>query len=257
MTCAAGIALASLVLVPAAAGTSTARPSIALTASPARVMLHGSGRATVQLSNRGYRAIVVDVARAGFALDLRGRPKIVSQSGARAAVRWLAVRPRRLVVPPRGSGSLTVTAKLPPRVEPGDHDALLMLTTRPHLAGGVAVRMRVGVRVVVRAPGAIVRRLDLRELRVREAGRVRVIELLVVNRGNVTEALLRNRVELTLRQSGHRQSSARPATRELRPGTRGIVQFVCRGRLRGAVTASVAVALDGGAVTRRSYRLRL
>ena len=152
---------------------------------------------------------------------------------------------------------MTVTAKLPPRVEPGDHDALLMLTTRPHLAGGVAVRMRVGVRVVVRAPGAIVRRLDLRELRVREAGRVRVIELFVVNRGNVTEALLRNRVELILRQSGHRQSSARPATRELRPGTRGIVQFVYRGRLRGAVTASVAVGLDGGAVTRRSYRLRL
>jgi hypothetical protein len=257
MTRVAGIALASLVLVPAAAGTSTARPSVALTASPARVMLVGAGRATVQLSNRGSRAVVVEVGRAGFALDLRGRPRIVSKGFARAADAWLTVRPRRVVVPSRGNASLTVTAKLPRRVEPGDHDALVVLTTRPQLAGGVAVRMRVGVRVVVRAPGGIVRRLDLRELRVRRAGRSRVLELLVVNRGNITETLFRSRVELTLRQSGRGQSRVRPATRELRPGTRGIVQFVYRGRLRGAVTAGVAVALERGPVSRRSYRLRL
>jgi hypothetical protein len=257
MTRAASIALASLVLVPAAAGTSTARPSIALTASPARVTLLGSGRATVQLSNRGSRAVVVDVVRAGFALDLRGRPRIVSQGRARAADRWLTIRPRRLLVPSRGSASLTVTAKLPRRVQPGDHDALVVLTSRPQLAGGVAVRMRVGVRVVVRAPGPIVRRLDLRELRVRRPGRLRVLELVLVNRGNVTEILLRSRVELTLRQPGRGQSRVRSATRELRPGTRGIVQFFYRGPLRGAVTAEVAVALERGAVSRRSYRLRL
>ena len=257
MTRAASIALASLVLVPAAAGTSMGRPSIALTASPARVTLLGSGRATVQLSNRGSRAVVVDVVRAGFALDLRGRPKIVSEGRARAADRWLTILPRRLVVRSRGSAPLTITAKLPRRVEPGDHDALVVLTTRPQLAGGVAIRMRLGVRVVVRAPGAIVRRLDLRGLRVRRPGRLRVLELLVVNRGNVTESLRRSRVELTLRQPGHGQSRVRSATRELRPGTRGIVQFVYRGRLRGAVTADVAVALERGAVSRRSYRLRL
>jgi hypothetical protein len=257
MTRLAGIALASLVLVPVAVGTSTARPSIALTASPARVMLHGSGRATVQLGNRGTRAVVVEVARAGFALDLRGRPKIVPQSRAPSAARWLIVRPRRLVIPARGSGSLTVTAKLPRRVEPGDHDALVVLTTRPQLTGGVAVRMRVGVRVVVRAPGTIVRRLDLRDLLVHRRGHVRVLELLVINRGNVTETLLRSRVVLTLRRSGRGQSRIRPATRELRPGTRGIVQFLYRGRLRGVVTAGVAVGLERGAVSRRSYRLRL
>jgi len=257
MTRAAGIALASLVLVPAAAGTSTAPPSIALTASPARVMLLGSGPATVQLSNRGSRAVVVEVARAGFVLDLRGRPRIVSQGRAGAADGWLTIRPRRLVVPSRGNASLTVTAKLPRRAEPGDHDALVVLTTQPTLAGGIAVRMRVGVRVVVRAPGAIVRRLDLRALRARRIGRIRLLELLVINRGNVTETLFRSRVELTLRQSGRGQSRVRPATRELRPGTRGIVQFVYRGRLRGAVTAGVSIALERGPVSKRSYRLRL
>jgi hypothetical protein len=254
---AAGIAAASLVLVPAAAGASAGRPSIALTASPARVTLLGSGQARVQLSNRGSRPVVVDVARAGFALDLRGRPRIMPPGRARAADSWLTLRPRRLVVASRGSASLTVAAKLPRRVEPGDHDALLLLTTRPHLTGGVAVRMRIGVRVVVRAPGAIVRRLDLRQLLVRRAGHTRLLELFVVNRGNVTETLLRAHVELTLRRPGQGQSRVRPRSRELRPGTRGIVQFVYRGRLRGRVSARVTIALERNVVSRRWYTFRL
>jgi hypothetical protein len=254
---AAGIALASCVLVPAAAGTSTARPSIALTASPARVTLVGSGQASVRLSNRGSRPVVVDVARAGFALDLRGRPRIVARGGGRAAAGWLTLRPRRLVLASRASAKLTIAASVPRHSEPGDHDALVLLTTRPRLAGGVVVRMRVGVRVVVRAPGAILRRLELRELRVRQAGRARMLELLVVNRGNVTETLLRARVELTLRQAGRPPATLRPTTRELRPRTRGIVQFPYRGRLSGWVTAHVTVSLDRGPVSRRTYRLRL
>jgi hypothetical protein len=254
---AAGIVLASCLLVPAAAGTSTARPAIALTASPARVTLLGSGQASIQLRNTGSRPVVVDVARAGFALDLRGRPRIVPRGRVSAADSWLTVRPGRLALASGARTSLTVAVRLPRRVEPGDHDALVLLTTRPRQAAGVAVRMRVGVLVIVRAPGRIVRRLELGRLAVRSAGRARMLELLVVNRGNLTETLPRSLVAMTLRRRGRVQARLRCDTRQLRPRTKGIVQFRYRGRLRGWVTAEVTVSLERGATTRRTYRIRL
>lgn len=250
----AGIAFASCLLVLASASTSTARPPIALSASPARVTLVGSGQVAIQVGNTGLTPVVVDVARAGFRLDLRGRPRIAPSS---PGARWLSLRPHRLTLAPGANASLTVTARLPRRAEPGDHDALLLLTTRPRRTNGVAVRVRVGVVVVVRAPGKIVRRLELRGLHVRRAGRGRTLELLTVNRGNVTETLRRNRVLLTLHRPGRAPIQLRPETRTLRPRTRGIVEFRYRGRLHGWLTAQATVSAGHGVVTRRAYRIRL
>jgi hypothetical protein len=250
----ASISLASCVLVLAAASTSTARPPIALSASPARVTLLGSGQAAIDVTNAGSGAVVVDVSRAGFRLDLRGRPRVAPPG---AADPWLVLRPRRLVLASGASASLVVSATLPRRAEPGDHDALVLLTTRPRHAAGVAVRMRIGVVVVVRAPGRIVRRLELRGLHVQRSSRARTLELLVVNRGNVTETIRRSLVKLTLRRRGHAQVRLRPEARELRPRTRGIVAFRYRGRLRGWVTAQATISLGHGIVTRRTYSVRL
>src|SRR5204863_3014737 len=134
--------------------------------------------------------VVVDVSRAGYALDLRGRPRVVRPvAGRRAAIPWLTVRPSRLALPAGGSASLSVSSRLPRRADPGDRGALVLLTTRPVRSAAVAVRMRLGVVVVVRAPGAIVRRLDLLRLRIRAPSRPRLLELWIANRGNVTEEL--------------------------------------------------------------------
>lgn len=254
---AAGIVLACSMLVPAAAGTSSTRTPVGLTASPAHVTLAGPGRATVRVTNTGSRPVVVDAARAGFALDLRGRPRVVARGVPGAATPWLTLRPRRLVLRPRASASLTVASKLPRHVEPGDHDALVLLTTRPLRAARVAVRMRIGIVVVVRAPGRILHRIELHELRVRRASRARTLELLIVNRGNVTEELGRDRILLTLVRRGQAYARLRPAARELRPRTRGIMQFTYRGRLRGWVTARITVSSGGNGVTRRTFRIRL
>jgi hypothetical protein len=250
----AGIALASCLLVLASASASTARPPIALSASPARVTLLGSGPAAIQVRNTGTTPAVVEVTRAGFRLDLRGRPRIAPPS---PGARWLTLRPRRLALTPGASASLTVTARLPRRAEPGDHDALVLLTTRPRRTNGVAVRVRLGVVVVVRAPGKIVRQLELRGLRARRAGRSGTLELLVVNRGNVTETLRRERVLLTLGKPGQAPMRLRPETRTLRPRTRGIVEFRYRGRLHGWLTAQATVSAGHGLVARRAYRIRL
>ncbi len=62
---------------------------------------------------------------------------------------------------------MTVSSRAPAGARPGDHPAVVLLTTQPRRASGVAIRMRVGVVVFVHVAGTIVRRLDVRSLRVR------------------------------------------------------------------------------------------
>jgi hypothetical protein len=253
-----GVAVVACVLLaPAAAGASGARPPVALTATPARVMLTGSGSATIRIANPGRAPIVVDVTRAGFSLDLRGRPRVLGRGGVGGADSWLVLQPRRLALRPGDSAALAVAARVPPAAEPGDHDALVLLTTHPQPTAGLAVRMRIGVVVVVRAPGKIVHRLYLRALAVRPAGRVRLLELLVVNRGNVTESLGRNRLDVSLVRRGRVEASIAPTARELPPRSSGIVQFAYRGRLRGVVTARVRLSSELGRPLLRTFRIRL
>lgn len=256
------VALAALALLlalaSATAGASSARPPVALTVSPAHVDLVGAGRTTVRITNRGAARAVVDVTRAGFALDLRGRPRIVAAGGVRrSAARWLTFRPRRLALAPGAAGAVTIASKPPTAAEPGDHDALLLLTTRRQRQGSVAVRMRLGVVVVVRAPGTIVRRIEPRGLRVVERGRARTLEVLFANRGNVTETFTRATAALSLHRAGRRIARLAAEPRTLRPGTRGVVQFRYRGRARGSMRAYVDITSDEGRTLRRSYRLRL
>ncbi len=256
---AARVTLVAFTLVPASAGTSGARPPVALTASPSHIALAGAARATVRVTNWGASRVVVDVSRAGFALDLRGRPKIVGREAAsRSAAGWLTFRPRTLALASGGSAPVTITSKLPPRAEPGDHDALLLFTTRRQARDGVAVRMRMGIVVVVRAPGSVVRRLELGGLRVFRSGRVRVLELGVANRGNVTESFARAHVTVSLHRGGRRIARLTADPRELRPRTRGVLQFHYRGAERGWVTAHVDVSPEtSGRVLRRTFRIRL
>ncbi len=256
----ARVLVAASVLAPALAGAGTARPPVSLVASPSHVTLAGKAGRTIRVTNSGGQSVVVDVTRAGFALDLRGRPRIVPRgSDRRVTASWLTVRPRRLTLTPGGSASFTVSSKLPHPVEPGDHDALVLLTTRPRRAGGVAVRMRIGIVVVVRAPGVIVRRLELLALRVRRAGRTRLLELLVANRGNITEALDRRCVSVSVRRRGRELARLWPAARRLLPRTRGIVEIRYRGRLRGRVTARVEYSgrAPCGRGARRTFPIRL
>jgi len=252
----AGLALV-LALASASAGASGVRPPVALTASPAHVELAGSGRVTVRVTNSGTRRVVLDVRRAGFALDLRGEPKIVGQNtGRRSAAAWLGFRPRALTLGPGASGSVTIASKVPARAEPGDHDALVLFTTRRRVRDGLAVRVRMGVVVVVRAPGEVVRRLGLRGLRAVRTTRGRLLELIVVNRGNVTESFARGRAVVSVERDGRRLARLTAATRSLRPGTRGVLQFPLRRALRGTVLARVDLVTGAGRI-QRVYRLRL
>jgi len=261
--CVIRLAAAAFVLAPASAGAGAGtalRPPVALSVSPARVTLAGAASRTIEVTNRGSAVAVVDIASAGFALSLRGRPKVVAAGqGTAAPGSWLTPRPQRLTLPPGRTASLSVSSAPPAHAEPGDHAALVLLSTRPGSGGRVAVLMRVGVVVNVRVAGAVVRHLELRRLHVRRAGRARILELLVANRGNVTEMLQRGRVHVTLRRGGRTLARLHAAPRELLPRTSGLAEIRYPGRLRGAVTARVEVdaAGPGGSVWRRTFRLRL
>jgi hypothetical protein len=251
-----GSALGALVLASASAGAGTA-PPLALSATPARVVLDGAGTASVRVTNPGIGELVVDVSRAGFAFDLRGRPKVAGHNAPRAATSWLAVRPARLAIPSGATRVLELRSRLPAGAEPGDHDALVLLTTRPRRGAAVSVRMRIGVVVVVRVPGRIVRRLAIRGVHVRTAQRVRALELLVANAGNVTETLDRTRLQVAVRRGGAEMRLATEA-RDLRPRTSGVVRVLLPGSLRGWVTVSARITVQTGTPgVRRSFRVKV
>ena len=174
------------------------------------------------------------------------------------ATAWLSVRPRRFVLPPGRNVPLSVAARAPRGAEPGDHGALVLLTTRRRGHGRIAVRMRLGVVVNVRISGRVVHGLGLRGINVRRQARSRVIEVLVRNRGNVTEELDAGRISLSLSLGGHAVASVRPEPRELLPRTRGYVLFRYRGPARGVVSGVVRLWPEpGGTGVSRVFRLRL
>ena len=109
--------------------------------------------------------------------------------------------------------------------------------------------MRIGVRVAVRAPGRVARRVAVRDLRVRRNGRVRTLDVTLENLGDLIEAKV---VDVVLSARG-RVERVHAETREVLPRTRAILTARYVGPLRGRVTARVEI--DGAA--RRSFRLRL
>src|SRR6185437_16910363 len=111
--------------------------------TPARLALAAPGSRKINARNDGAEQVVVDVLR------------------RTAITRWLQISPERLVLGPGRSAVLTVHAKAGQDAEPGDHQVLVLLTTSPQHGSRVALRLRLGVRVSMRTPGRVIRRLAL------------------------------------------------------------------------------------------------
>jgi P pilus assembly chaperone PapD len=240
-------------VVAALPASGVASAGIGLSVSPLRLVLSGGSHATIAVRNPGRRPVLVQVGRAGFARSLRGRPRVLAP---RRVAGWLRLRPHRLRIGPGRVAELRVAAEPPSSAEPGDHPALILLTTRPPGKRPVRVLIRIGVEVLVHVKGRAVRRVEPRALTVKRRGASRLLELRLLNRGNVTERLDRRDLRLVLRRRGHRLARLRATPLELLPHGAGIAEFVYRGHARGTVRGWVALgrALGGG---RRSFRLRL
>jgi hypothetical protein len=209
-------------------------PAAALAVSPVRVELAGAGTATIRLTNTGGVAAIVDGARAGFAIDARGRPRTAALRDRGVQI---LVRPQRLVLAPGAAEAATIHVRLARDATPGDHASLVVFATRPRGAGGVGVRLRIGVIVVVRAPGAVVHRLRLVHVRLVR----RILEIDLRNRGNVVERLGPASLQVRLVRGGRVLRRLRVPMRELLPGGRALLRLAApptRGR--------IVVELDGG-----------
>jgi hypothetical protein len=209
-----------------------AAPPPALSVSPVRIALSADASRELRVTNAGRAAAAVEVERAGFALDLRGRPKIVRRPDAP----MLTVSPRRLVLRAGETVRVTVSSVRGRQVAPGDHFALVLLTTRPVRGPAVYVRVRLGVLVVVRVPGKIVHRMRLIGVRAVH-GRV---EVRLANRGNVVE-----RVHVVVRTGERVVARAR---RELLPRSKALLAL-------RAGAGTLEVRSDAG-VLRRTLRIR-
>jgi hypothetical protein len=230
-----------LLTASAAEAVSADRPRVALSVTPARLALAAPGSRRINVRNDGAEQVVVDVRRRTF------------------VTRWLQISPERLLLGPGRSAVLTVRAKTGPGAEPGDHQVLVLLTTRPQHGSRVALRLRLGVRVSVRMPGTIVRRLALGGIRVHRSRGLRFIVVPVVNRGNVT-VQLRGHVTASLFRHGDRVArlhlAARPAS--LAPAARALLALRYAGRVRGPVMTVVQIRMGAGVrLVERRYRLRL
>ena len=248
-------ALVALVLGAAAASIpgAAAGRGIALSASPLRLTLRGAATAAVVVRNPGRRTLLVDASRAGFFRSLHGQPRV---GQTRGVAKWLRMRPKRIRIAPGQKGILHVRSVPARRTAPGDHPALVLLTTRPLGVHHVRVRMRVGVVVDLRVRGPIVRRLDARALTVRRRGPRRLLALRLVNRGNVSVRLGGNGLRLALLHNGRRLTTLRPERQEVLPHSAGVATFTYRGRTRGPVLARVELSppMQG---PHRSFRVRL
>ena len=78
-----------------------------------------------------------------------------------------------------------------------------------------------------------------------------------MNRGNVTESFVRARALVSLERDGRRLARVLGEARELRPRTRGVLEFRYRGSMSGRAIARVDVSSESGQVVRRAFRIRL
>ncbi len=215
--------------------------------------MRGASASAITVRNPSRRTLRVDVSRAGFTRSLRGKPQV---RPARGAATWLHLHPLRFRLAPGAKTTLRVAALPSRRAAPGDHPALVLLTTRPVGVKHVRVRLRVGVVVDLRVRGRILRRLDARALTVRRRGTLLLLELRLVNRGNVTERLPGDGLRVFLLRNGRKLATLRPRSRELLPHSAGIAVFAYRGGVRGAVVAKVELRPPVRGA-RRSFRVRL
>jgi hypothetical protein len=228
------------------------RPIVSLSASPTSFALTDGTPRAITLTNVGTSRMGVRVGTAGLAVDLRGRPRLALRPAAgRNAAPWLRVRPRALTLPAGGSKVVQVAVHVPRRAQPGDHHAAVVFTSRPLERKRVGMRMRLAVRLSVRVPGSVRKRLVIRSLGVRPVGRARGLEVIVANRGNTTESLA-GRVAISLRTRDRAKLFVR-TRRELLPGRSGLFSAIYRGRHRGVVSARITIRGAGS----RLFRVRL
>jgi hypothetical protein len=123
----------------------------------------------------------------------------------------------------------------------GDHGAILLFVTAPTKQGQLRFRGRIGVPIIVRVAGPLVRKLRVGRVTAVRSGRSRVVKVRLSNLGNVSERFTRDRMTFEVRRGKRLLARLRAGTRLILPGTSGVIAARYRGPARGPVTVRVKI----------------
>jgi P pilus assembly chaperone PapD len=239
--CTIGIAAAVL----GAANSAGAGP-VTLAINPTQLVLVGAADGKFTVRNPTGNPVTLQASVGNFTIRPNGHvvvnPRRAPQHSAK---RWLAISPKEFTIKPHTNAGLSVHSHPAANASPGDHYALVLFTTAPSGTGKVLVRTRLGVAVLVRVPGKIKRRLVIGGL---SASRTKhELRLVIKNRGNINERLLKRHVSVTLKRRGRLVQKLSAPARDLLPRGRAVYRLPYRQSLSGSVTAVVTVRPLNGA----------
>ncbi len=261
----------------AGAGSALADSPPSLSVSPPFVVLDGAAPATLTVTNTGTEATTIAVTTGNYVVRADGSVQVDPPlTPGRSARNWLRVSPANLPLAAGASGTVSVNAVPARAAAPGDHQALVLLTSAGATGGQVAIQARVGVNVLVRVGGPLVRRLAVARLRVvtlkpprrtptsaTPRVRRRVLRIRIANQGNLAERLLRRQVVVYLRRgrAKHVVATLLAKSTVILPGLGVTFDLPYSPRLKGLFRATLVVrpasqvaAGPGSPVLRRTKR---
>ena len=241
--CTFAIAVAAALVTATSAGAGSA---FTLSVTPTQLILVGASKGTFTVRNPSKSSITLNAAVGNYIIKPNGRvvvdPKLPPK---RSAKRWLAISPKRFTVKANGTFDLKVRSHPGRKAGAGDHHALVLFTSKPSAKGKVLVRTRIGVGVLVRVKGKLKRRLAIPALSV--IRRSHKLRLVIANRGNINERLLKHRVSVTLKRGNSTAQTLWGPPRQVLPHSRTVYSLSYRSGLSGTFTALVTVRPVNGA----------
>lgn len=249
-----------LALIPAAAALAVAAPAgaagpaLSISASPFSLSLQGASTSSIHVTNPGASAVVVQVTTGDLAVSQAGRvsvdPKKRPPLSARA---WLTVSPARLSLAPGGSADVVVVTHPPGNAAPGDHYALVLLTTVPPRGAQVGVSTRLGVSVIDTVAGGRVSAPAIARPAAVGKGRSRFLRVRIANRGDLIWRLPKGEISIVVERGARAVARLKGPPRVLLPHSQGLLAFRYPARLRGG---TYTVVVRAGTTVAR-FRMRL
>jgi hypothetical protein len=250
----------------ATAASAGAGSAFSLSVEPTQLTLVGTSKGFYTLRNPSKSPVSLKATIGNYTIKPNGQvvvdPKLAPKRSAKS---WLTISPKRFTIKANGTSYLKVRSHPGEKAGPGDHHALILFASATTGKGNVLIRTRIGAGVLVRVKGKLKRRLSIAGLSA--AGSKHQLRLVIANRGNINERLLRHRVSVALEQGKRTVQTLWAPARQVLPYGRTIYGLPYRSSLKGKLTAIVTVRPVNGAVAgelapplkkvKRTFRVRL
>lgn len=216
---------------------------IAMSVQPSETIVVSGGESkTITLTNTGAVPTKYFMAIGNFDIDPEGSVRINPPlTPSRSAADWLKIDPPEVSLGVGKSAKIRVRATPSRSASAGDHGAIALFVTDVANQGQARFRGRIGVPMIVRVRGPLVRKVAIGRISVSRSGKSRVVRVRVINNGNVSERFTRQRISIQLLRGGRTVARLTARTRLFLPGTRGDILGRYNGRLRGRVVVRVTL----------------